>query len=486
MLGIAADQTDGCADRVGDIEIRWSQQLARASQRGGQNRAATPDEDHGDVATGELHPIDCVGYQKVCRRQHLGPRSVAEQSRVAHHGAASRHGAVRHRQDLATEHTRLLEQAIADALWPELARCTNDRAAAERDRDNIGHPEVRLHAAELDAKGRLARKALGQRADVRARPTDIDHQCVGQPRQDAGPTNRVGCAATDGQYRQGAGLLDAHQRAVVLCQVRGADNAVRRERVDKGIDHAPDDAAQRGVEDRRVLALEQPDAANLMAERNRHVRPEHLTHQCRGLEFLDGILQRERAGNRNSVNVAALREYAADLIHVERMNATVDLDATPHDPRTAVDRRAQIGRPTGERLHRLRGRTRQAQHRHATELAAAQDCVECVRRAKRYRRNLARVCADNRAECLGDPIDRVLCGRRLRASEQFARHAKQHGVRVRTTNVDANPQRAHDGTSSIGTQGPSYPKRSGPAISRPRGVRQTSAHGMPITVTRWP
>ena len=64
--------------------------------------------------------------------------------------------------------------------------------------------------------------------------------------------------------------------------------------------------------------------------------------------------------------------------------------------------------------------------------------------------------------------------------------AKQHGVRIRTTNIDANPQRAHDGTSSIGTQGPSYPKRSGPAISRPRGVRQTSAHGMPITVTRWP
>ena len=95
--------------------------------------------------------------------------------------------------------------------------------------------------------------------------------------------------------------------------------------------------------------------------------------------------------------------------------ATVDLDATPHDPRTAVDRRAQIGRPTGERLHRLRGRTRQPEHRNTTELAAAQDCVERMRRAKRNRRDLVRVWSDNLAESLGDASDRILGGRRLRA-----------------------------------------------------------------------
>ena len=190
---------------------------------------------------------------------------------------------------------------------------------------------------------------------------------------------------------------------------------MRREGGDKRVDHAPDDASQRGVEDCRVFALQQADTPDLMPERDRHLWPEHFAHQRCGLELLHRVLERERAGDRDAIKVRALREHPAHLIHVQRVHATIDLDTTPHDPGATVNRRAQIDRPTSKRLHRLRGRTRQPEHRNTTELAAAQDCVERMRRAKRNRRDLVRVWSDNFAESLGDASDRILGGGRLRA-----------------------------------------------------------------------
>ena len=110
--------------------------------------------------------------------------------------------------------------------WPDARRCPSapSRRSAfrrpTRDRDDVGHPEVRPDAAEVDADRRLPREPLRDRADVGARPADVDHDRVGEPGQRRRASDRVRRAAADREDRERARAVEPHHRAVVLGQER--------------------------------------------------------------------------------------------------------------------------------------------------------------------------------------------------------------------------------------------------------------------------
>src|SRR5439155_17995903 len=99
------------------------------------------------------------------------PREVARQaSRVlplADFDNGSGDLRIGHGQCLAAKHQRLLGEAIADALWPDRDGALADNAAAaEPDREQVGHAEQGAHFADLDDGISLARKAAAQLPDI--------------------------------------------------------------------------------------------------------------------------------------------------------------------------------------------------------------------------------------------------------------------------------------------------------------------------------
>ena len=330
----------------------------------------------------------------------------------------------------------------------------NDRAATERHGDNVRHAEVRLHAAELDAEGRLARKAAADCADIGTRATDVDHERVGEARQDTSAANRVGSTATDRQHGQLARLLDRHQRAVVLREKGRGRKTTARERLLETVDHTTRHATECGIEDRGVLALQQTDAADQMPERNAHDVTKLGAHKHRSLVLLRGVLHGEHACDRDRIDRPARCEHAADLLGIERVGTSVDLDAAPYDRTPAIDRSAQVGGPVGEKRHRQRGGRSKPQHRDAAEFATAQDRVERMRGTERGDAHRAAIVGRHRCEGRGDAIQRICGCRRLAASKQCIVGAEQHGVGIRPTDVDTDAQHTHRANSSTGRQGP--------------------------------
>jgi hypothetical protein len=70
-------------------------------------------------------------------------------------------------------------QLEADAARADGAgRGIDDAAAAEADREDVGHAEIGAHAANFHGDGGLAWKTLLQRADIRGRTADIDNNGV--------------------------------------------------------------------------------------------------------------------------------------------------------------------------------------------------------------------------------------------------------------------------------------------------------------------
>ncbi len=72
----------------------------------------------------------------------------------------------------------------------------------------------------------LAREAVAPARHVGRRAADVDHQRVAQPRQERGAADAVGRAAADRQHRVADGVVERHQRAVVL----GEEHHARRAR----------------------------------------------------------------------------------------------------------------------------------------------------------------------------------------------------------------------------------------------------------------
>jgi hypothetical protein len=204
-----------------------------------------------------------------------------EALRIAQPGPSGRDRGVGERQRAAAEDQRLLLQEVADAARASADAfrvAVNHGAAAERDRDQVRHPEVGPDAADLDSVGGLAREAVDQHADVGGGAAHVGDQGIGRAGEEGGAADAVGGAAADREYRIPEGLIEAHQRAVVLREQGRRRQAVRGERVPHGLCHVAGDPGQGPVEYRGVLPLEEPERADLVAERYVHLAELTLDH----------------------------------------------------------------------------------------------------------------------------------------------------------------------------------------------------------------
>src|SRR5690606_6607058 len=133
---------------------------------------------------------------------------------------------------------------------------------------HVGHAEIGAYATNFYRYRGLAGEAFVQRADVRRGAADIDDDCILYAREEGGAAHRVGRARGEGEDREFLGELGIHQGAVVLGEVEAAPDAGLGDRLADGLDHVLREVAQAGVHDRRVLAFEQADAADIARQRD--------------------------------------------------------------------------------------------------------------------------------------------------------------------------------------------------------------------------
>ena len=163
-------------------------------------------------------------------------------------------------QRVTALHERIRDHAVADRVGTDhgvAAAATHDRATAEADRDEVWHPEVRSHTANLDGRRRLARKPVDEDAGVGRGTADVDHDRVAQSCQGTGAPHRVGRAGADSEDREPDRLVRGHQCSVVLGEVGvHVHEPALLERELEALDDALCDSEQRSVQSGGVLALQ--------------------------------------------------------------------------------------------------------------------------------------------------------------------------------------------------------------------------------------
>ena len=198
---VAASTTSSAADRALD-----------------QDRAAADDDDRQRVRR-EPRTLD-AGFQHVGdARLRARDQILVEMRRPLSGSPSSTRPAATTMSVVvsvcAAEHQRLGHQFVADRTRPDGQRpsgpSTHERAAAEAEREHVGHAEVGAHAADFDRHRRLARKALVQRADVGRRAADVDDDRLRHAGEERGAADRVGRPAREGQHRESA----RHRRASI-------------------------------------------------------------------------------------------------------------------------------------------------------------------------------------------------------------------------------------------------------------------------------
>ena len=146
------------------------------------------------------------------------------------------------------------------------------------------------------------------------------------------------------------------------------------------------DAAQRGVQHGRVLALEQAERADLVAQRDVHVVAQLLAHDPRPRQLVLGRDRGEHAGHARppSTAPATRLQEPAERVGVERDDlAAVELDAAADDRLARRD-----DRRAGRRGHSNSGGTdvvdgrADAAHGHPVQAAALEHRVGGVRGAQ--------------------------------------------------------------------------------------------------------
>ena len=93
-----------------------------------------------------------------------------------------------------------------------------------------------------------------------------------EPGEEGRAAHRVGRAGRERRDRVALGVVDGHQRAVVLAQVDGRLDPKLGKTGMEGGDDLRSELVEAGVHDRRVLALEQTDPPDLVGERDRSAR----------------------------------------------------------------------------------------------------------------------------------------------------------------------------------------------------------------------
>src|SRR5205823_6695226 len=107
-------------------------------------------------------------------------------------------------------------------------------AAAEPEREEIGHAEERAYAADLDDVVRLAGETVAERTDVGGGAADVHHERVGQTRQERGAAHAVGRSRGERVDGVRLGDLGQHHGAVVLGEVQRRVDAAGAQRVGEG------------------------------------------------------------------------------------------------------------------------------------------------------------------------------------------------------------------------------------------------------------
>ncbi len=331
-------------------------------------------------------------------------------------------------------------------------------AAADRDRHQVGHPEVRPDAADLRRGARLAREAVDEHSDVGRCATDVgDERVVGAAQERRAP-DRVGRTRPDRQHRIAQRVVERHQRAVVLGEER---RRAQTERLQRPVERSGDvrrHAHERRVEHGRVLTLDQAEGSDLMAERDVDVVAEHPPRDLLGRELVALGHRREHARDRDAVDRPGKRlQEAGERVLVERDDLTaIELDPTGDHDLTGGHRLAQVGRPGEQRADGVRRRSADPHRRHAPQPLALDHRVRRVGGAEHHvgdPRAIDPRRLEHGLQRLGDPTGDVGSGQLLGLGEQLVVSVEDHGVGVRTTDVDADAKvlaRVHRMSSSIG------------------------------------
>ena len=181
----------------------------------------------------------------------------------------------------AAEHKCVLRQPVADAERADANGSVDMAAAAEPDRQQVGHPEQRAHAADLDDGIGLARKAVAKLADIGGCTADVHDHRVVEPGQMRRAAHGVGGAGGKAHHREGGWPF----RPASPCRRSGSGTAAHRCRFRRSPCGRPrpfhGEIVQRGVEKRRVLPLEQADPAKIVRQRHGDVRADLPGYRAR-------------------------------------------------------------------------------------------------------------------------------------------------------------------------------------------------------------
>src|SRR5918994_2004631 len=264
----------GRPDGVGNLVVVRLVYPGDARNLLGQEYAATSDGDNGHLFGASLHPVNgllehrdaaLVGRLDGLLR-HLHPVALSD---VRH---TPRHGDVRHGQRGTAEAECLFRYGVSYAVGPYLdpaiAVRAHDGAAAEAYREEVRHAEVGLHPAYLDGDRRLPRETRAQDADVGRGAPHVHDYGVAHTGQERRATDTVGGAASDGEDRVAKGVIERHERTVVLGEEEVGFDTEPFQRSPEGTHHPAGYRCDGGVEHCGVFALQEADAADLRGDRD--------------------------------------------------------------------------------------------------------------------------------------------------------------------------------------------------------------------------
>ena len=224
---------------------------------------------------------------------------------------------------------------------------------------------------------------MTQAADVGRGAADVDDDRVAEAREKRGAAHAVGGPGGEAVDGERLGRGGQHHGAVVLGEIERRGQAAGGQRLGEGAGRAPGEADQRGVEQRRVLALQQADAAELVRERHRGVGT-LFAEDRRGVRLALGVERREHRGDRHRGDPGR-PDPARGIAHaslVERHDgpAVVFVAALEHDDLAAHEGCEVVG-PVDEGRQRRAGRQADPDRGHAGEVAPLDDGVREVRGA---------------------------------------------------------------------------------------------------------
>ena len=185
LVGFAADLGDRGADRVGAIAVRHADHLARSRRAGRapetrrrRPRSAARRRLRSSSGRSRLRVFARAGVEHRLGRYRAAGRRACRRRRSRRCRQPPRH----------RSRSRFRRRIPAPPRSSDSRRCParresgsrlDDAAAAEPDRQQVGHAEQRAHAAHLDHRIRFARKAAG--AAGRHRSTCRRHRRPSRP-----------------------------------------------------------------------------------------------------------------------------------------------------------------------------------------------------------------------------------------------------------------------------------------------------------------